>query len=704
MRLDLTIREKLVIFYITLGFIAVSMLGVYSFKSAREAILNRSFEQLTSVREVKKARLQHFFHDRIKETELLASTPELFNYTDLDSTIINTSQLDSFLLKGNYISSIHIVQPNKKLIHSKKIKQISSENILLTETEKDTLFAIAKQITNNNKTELFDYKKIYSEYSIFIASPIISNIKKSSILIICISPQAINEIMLEKNAFGGLGESGESYLVGKDLRMRSSSRFKDQSLLQTHVKTEAVHESFNHNTGTKIIKDYRGIDVLSSYSTINLYSLEWAIMAEIDFKEVMIPVFAIRNDIVLMSGFIILMLSVFAFIISLRITNPLIKLRTVANEIAKGNYGKTIEIESKDEVGELTESFNHMSVQIMEQTKILREREKRLHHFYQATTDGIILHNRGTILLINQAITNLTQFKSEELVGMFIQTCVIIPNPDILKQHPQKHSFETDCIRKDGSLFPVEIIENPIEYEGNVVGAMVIRDISDRRNSELKLQEERNKRVTSFIDGQEDERKRLSRELHDGIGQSLIGIKMRLEMLKLHDTEKNTEILETIKSFVNQTIQDVRRVSNNLMPSVLRDIGLKLAIQKLCDETEKNTGITIHYDAETVTKIPDDRVKSYIYRITQEAIHNAVKHSKATEMSIMLIQEPSKVRLIIEDNGIGFDEASLQQRGNGLYSMQERVSILKGQITITSAPGKGVYIDIRIPLPQNNLK
>ncbi|HRS18459.1 MAG TPA: hypothetical protein P5243_03055 [Bacteroidales bacterium] len=175
MRLDLTIREKLVIFYITLGFIAVSMLGVYSFKSAREAILNRSFEQLTSVREVKKARLQHFFHDRIKETELLASTPELFNYTDLDSTIINTSQLDSFLLKGNYISSIHIVQPNKKLIHSKKIKQISSENILLTETEKDTLFAIAKQITNNNKTELFDYKKIYSEYSIFIASPIISN-------------------------------------------------------------------------------------------------------------------------------------------------------------------------------------------------------------------------------------------------------------------------------------------------------------------------------------------------------------------------------------------------------------------------------------------------------------------------------------------------------------------------------------------------
>jgi len=142
----------------------------------------------------------------------------------------------------------------------------------------------------------------------------------------------------------------------------------------------------------------------------------------------------------------------------------------------------------------------------------------------------------------------------------------------------------------------------------------------------------------------------------------------------------------------------VRRVSNNLMPSVLRDIGLKLAIQKLCDETENNTGIIINLDADSVTVIDDDRVKSYLYRITQEAIHNAVKHSKATEMSIMLIQEPKKVRLIIEDNGVGFDEENLQSRGNGLYYMKERVAILQGQITISSSPGKGAYIDVRIPL------
>lgn len=696
MKLDLTIREKLVIFYIALGFIAVSVLGVYSFLSAREAILNRSFEQLTSVREVKKARLQQFFHDRIKETELLASTPQVFDVSQTQN--INTSEVDSFLLKGNYISSIHIVQLNSQKIFSKKIGNTSKLNSHYSHETDSILLNIAQQTIANKNTQIFDYKKITGEYVINISTPITSKQQTKSILIISISSQAINEIMLEKNAFGGLGESGESYLVGKDYLMRSSSRFKDQSLLITQVKTFAVEQSFLKQSGIQIIKDYRGIDVLSSYSPVQIASIEWAIMAEIDFKEVMLPVFAIRNDIILMSAFIILMLSAFSFILSLKITNPLLKLRTVAIEIAKGNYGKTIEIESKDEVGELTESFNHMSVQIMEQTKILREREKRLHHFYQATTDGIILHNRGTVILINQAITNITQFTSDDLIGKHIQMCIILPQPEIVKLHPQKHNFETDCIRKDGSLFPVEIIENPIEYEGNIVGAMVIRDISERRNSEFKLAEERNKRVTSFIDGQEDERKRLSRELHDGIGQSLIGIKMQLEMLKLTENEKNTDILDTIKSFVNQTIQDVRRVSNNLMPSVLRDIGLKLAIQKLCDETEKNTGITIHYDAETVTKIPDDRIKGYLYRITQEAIHNAVKHSQASEMSIMLIQEPTKVRLIIEDNGIGFDEHDLSHRGKGLYSMQERVSILHGNITISTSPGKGVYIDVRIPL------
>lgn len=689
MKLDLSIREKLVVFYVVLGFTAVSVLGIYSFLSAKDAILDRTFQQLTSVREVKKARLSQFFNDRFKEIELLSTSEDIKNI--LDHKMLLDTNIYRFLSQGNYYSSFQILSANNEVVFLHSFNQKQDSCIITTE--------YCSTISKTKKSELFDYKLCANEYCLLLGSPILNKNKIVAYVFLTIPVSAINEIMLEKNSFRGLGNSGESYLVGNDFLMRSSSRFHEESILKTIVKTDAATNVFQQNFGTKIINDYRGIEVLSSYTSISISNINWAILAEIDFKEVMHPVFAIRNDIILMSGLIILVLSFFAFLISRKITTPLLKLRAVALEIAKGHYGKTLQVESNDEVGELTESFNHMSVQIEVQTKELVESEKRLHHFYQATTDGIILHNRGKIILVNQAIINQTFFKNDEILLLDLSKLILFKDSERIKKHPEKnYIFETECIRKDGTRFPVEVIENPIEYEGNVIGAIVIRDISERTEIQRKLQEERNMRLTSFIDGQEDERKRISREIHDGLGQSLVGIKMRLDMLELQDTEKNKSTLDIVKTFVHQTIQDVRRVSNNLMPSALRDIGLKLAIQKLCDETENNTGIIINLDAESVTVIDDDRVKSYLYRITQEAIHNAVKHSKATEMSIMLIQEPKKVRLIIEDNGVGFDEENLQSRGNGLYYMKERVAILQGKITISSSPGKGAYIDVRIPL------
>ena len=417
----------------------------------------------------------------------------------------------------------------------------------------------------------------------------------------------------------------------------------------------------------------------------------------------MIPVYAIRNDIIVISGFIIILLCIVAFVISQKITRPLLSLRNLALEIAHGTYGKTMAIETNDEVGELTEAFNTMSVQIQEKTKELREREKRLNHFYKATTDGIIFHNRGKLVLVNQAMYEITGYSHNEIMELTMFDLIKITDIDKYLNHPNSSFvFETECITKTGTRFPIEVIENPIEYDGSIISASVIRDISERKESQRKLQAERSKQINSFLDGQEDERKRLSRELHDGIGQSLIGIKMRLDMLKLNDEPKNIETLSLAKEFVNHTIQEIRRVSNNLLPSVLQDIGLKLAIEKLCSDTQKNADISIHFDLESLTKINNDKIKTYLYRITQEAIHNAVKHSKASEMTIMVLQESSKVRLIIEDNGVGFDIESLTERGNGLYYMQERAAILGGEITISSSKGNGTYIDVRIPLPNTN--
>jgi PAS domain S-box-containing protein len=697
MKSDLTIREKLMLYFILLGVVAILTVSVYSFLSARKAILERSFLQLTSIREVKKARVEGFFSDRLREVDFLTYSLGFSSQTCSGKSIQVhiDSVTHSFLLSADYYSSLTIVCNPDSYVHI----PITLDTVLVHEPipDLDSLFAKMQHIKTPH---FFDYVYWNKTYIIRLASPVLSpQGSLDALLLFGIPVSAINQIMVEDSTFGGMGHSGESYLVGKDLLMRSSSRFQEHSVMQTLVNTEGVNSSFSGDFGTKIIADYRGIRVLSSHSIVKLQDFEWAILSEIDFKEVMTPVYGIRNDIIVISGFIIILLCIVAFAISRRITEPLITLRSLALDIAQGTYGKTIPIDTNDEVGELSEAFNTMSLKISEKTKELREREKRLNHFYKATTDGIIFHNRGELVLVNQAVYEMTVYTEAELTHLRLHDIIVIPDVERYLSHPnQSFVFETECITKFGERFPIEVIENPIEYDGNIISASVIRNITERKESQRKLQTERTKRINSFLDGQENERSRLSRELHDGIGQSLVGIKMRVDMLKLQDDDKNNKTLLLIKNFVNQTIQDVRRVSNNLLPSILHDIGLKLAIEKLCRETQENSSITITFDAETFTKVNSDKVKTYLYRITQEAIQNAIKHSKATEMSIMLLQEPTKARLIIEDNGVGFDIENLTERGNGLYYMQERASILGGNITISSGEGRGTYIDVRIPL------
>ncbi|MFO7868358.1 MAG: histidine kinase [Bacteroidales bacterium] len=706
MKWQFTIREKLMILYIFLGVFAVSMVGIYSFRSGRNAIVERSFQQLTSVREVKKARVENFFSDRERDVKVMGRYVSSRKVPDTKMTVSeNIESIMSFFLDNqNYYSDMYILPINKT--HTAYRFFCDGDNVSCTlATSYDSLDiaqSTLERIFSADSLIFLDYINCNNHCFLGIANPI--SFRSDSVdayMLFGVTTDAVNEIMLEVGSFAGLGRSGESYLVGADKRMRSSSRFYDNAIMNIVVETDAVHAAIHSKTGTQIIKDYRGVSVLSSFSHLNVFGEKWAILSEIDLQEVMSPVYTIRNDIIIMSALIILVLCVVAFVFSRKITTPLLSLQAFALDIAKGTYGKTVQIQSTDEVGDLTQAFNHMSLQIFEQTKELREREKRLHHFYSATTDGIILHNRGDILLVSQAVCTMTSYTEKELMTLSVPEIIRVKNPDMYISHPStSFVYETMCQHKNGSLFPVEVVENPIEYDGNIVSASVIRDISKRKEVEFHLQEERKKRISSFIDGQDNERKRLSRELHDGIGQSLVGIKMRLDTVRLENTPENIHVLQMIQSFVQQTILEVRRVSNNLIPSVLQDIGLKRALEKLCTETQKNSTMSIHLDTDMYTKINHDKIKTTIYRIVQETLHNAIKHSEAQEMNIMLIQETSRVRLIVEDDGQGFDAENMQRRGNGLYFMQERVSILGGTITISSELNKGTYIDVQIPLSQ----
>lgn len=221
------------------------------------------------------------------------------------------------------------------------------------------------------------------------------------------------------------------------------------------------------------------------------------------------------------------------------------------------------------------------------------------------------------------------------------------------------------------------------------------------------LRQEDNIRSTSLIEGQEEERKRLARELHDGIGQMLTGLKLDSEQLKSLPfvNEKQRKSFEEHQKLIDETIEATRTVSFNLMPSVLSDFGLPSAIRLLIERTAKSVGLNASFNDSTDNIDIPNKIENNLYRITQEALNNIVKHAKAQKIAINLSNEKSKaITLSIIDDGKGFDMKKIKKNkltGNGIGNLQTRVRLLNGTIKIESEPNKGTSIFVKIPLKEN---
>ena len=695
---DISIREKLVVYFALLCISSILFLGFYIYNSSYNAVLDRTSKQLTSIREFKKHQVEMFFNDRLRDLQFMQKS---FDTEKLSTNTIHNQQVIQLLLKGDYYSFVSFYESNTGKI-SFILKDTTNQSAIVRLTDSLHLFSsILQQVRNTKKMVISDYKTIFKTHTLLVSSPCVDS--KGTIiglLSLGIPDDAINKLIFVNTSLSGMGYSGESYLVGNDYLLRSQSRFDSKSVMQKVDKTKQTISAFTSKQGILVDKDYRNIDVLSSFAYLQIQDLKWAILVEIDLSELMNPVHQQRNDILTILAIVSIIVLLLAFMISYRITNPLVNLSKAALEISLGKYGKILPVTSRDEIGELTESFNVMSTRIKEQTSEIIEREKRLDRFYEATKDGIIIHNELLPLLVNKGLATLTKYSIDELMHISISDIIFLQEYEFDYADVDKSfTFETSCFRKDGTFFPVEIKKSPILFEGKRVNSTVIHDITDRVKAQTALNQERQKQLSSFIDGQENERKRVSRELHDGLGQSLIAIKMRLESIDVSEKEKTESTIELTKAFVGSTIEEVRRMSNNLMPSSLVEFGIVTAILNLVEQSSINSKMIITFDHKSVPKQLDERIQMYLFRIIQEAIHNSVKHAEATLLQILLLCEDNTLILIIEDNGMGFqgNHATLI-KGNGLYHMRERVQMLKGTIEFTSNTNKGLTIHIKIPI------
>jgi signal transduction histidine kinase len=582
-----------------LNILTVIIISFYSYFRAKHALVERTFDQLTSLRIEKQYRIEGFFDDLIQDIELISKSEDVKNILSIMNQNSEADALKKRLIKKEYNRFLkkHLFTGNdyKRLI----ISDTSGGNTVFnSETTKihssaneQAIINLRKKIIQKSKLIIEDYHsgKAAEQPAIFIGSPVFdANKQIRAIIIMEINIEAINSIMYENNPHNGLGESGESYLVGSDYLMRSTSRFQNNSAFKTKVKTYSAKQALQNITGKDIIRDYRNIKVLSSYGKVNIPGLDWAVLAEIDEHEAMIPIVSIRNNILYLSMIISLFLFAVVYLLAKRISMPIIRLKEAALKMKAGNYNVNVEnIGGKDEISDLIVAFNEMSAKINDQT------------------------------------------------------------------------------------------EN------------------------LKL--ERSMRLSSMIDGQELERHRLSRELHDGLGQSILAIKMRLERTKNASPERIKEINTEAQELFSDTINEIRNISNNLRPAVLNEFGLLDALTNLCKEMQKSTGIKINVNAEKYTDSGNDKIDTYLYRIAQEALNNIVKHSNTETAEMHLMSHANKIRLCISDSGEGFSYSEEQKIcGNGIANMKERVQILNGSIEIISEKEKGTSVDISIPLNTEN--
>jgi two-component system NarL family sensor kinase len=679
--------------------IAVS---VYYFKMNEQAINERTFEQLTAIRVVKQRQLESFINDRKNETHLLASSNNARNIarflkeksTDSTQLTDDLKNILSFVNNSPYYDYVIVGCENKSLIH-KIVKNDSSLNFQIRSVD-STLQLLSE-------TYHTDIAKVYSAISdfnfelnddnpgMYVTSRISGIGSKESFIALRVSLRAINDIMLEESASSGFGLSGESYLVGEDYLMRSTSRFRKNSVLKTKVKTIASIAALKGETGTNVVDDYRGISVFSAYAPLKINELHWAILAEIDFDEAMIPLHRSRNDILyitILLGIIIIGLS---FFFASHIIAPIRKLRDAAQQIEDGDYNVKIESTNTDEVGNLVSAFNSMAKTILKQTNELKEREERLTHFYNATIDGIYLHKNGKTILVNKALAELTGYSTNELMQMNLDQ-IIQPVDD-----SSEINSETLAQKKSGERFQVEIQRGTIDYKGEKIDACVIRDITKRKSIEKALEKQREQNLSAVYDGQEQERKRISRDLHDGLGQKMIALKLFLESTEIENKKETETTLNKIKKQLDDLISETRQISTDIMPPVLTEFGLEKALKQLCDSTT-SSGITVLFDSFGQGYNADNKTITYLYRIAQESLSNALKHGNPSEIKVQLIEGKEFISLMVEDNGNGFKIRKISQKsGNGIYNMKERIKILNGKFEITSSEHEGTLIKVRVP-------
>jgi two-component system sensor kinase FixL len=330
----------------------------------------------------------------------------------------------------------------------------------------------------------------------------------------------------------------------------------------------------------------------------------------------------------------------------------------------------------------------------------LRESEKRVRAIVETAVEGIIaINERGIVESMNPAACRMFGYSSDEVIGRNVS--LLMPSP-----HSENHDTylanylqtgvakiigigrELEGRRKDGTEFPMELSVSEVRLEDRRLFTGLIRDISERRELEQAV-----------ATAGEQERARIARDLHDGLGQQIGGLLFLMKGLHLDLQSAKVAQAETVGQLCHElstALAQARNLAHELYAVPPEPDGLVEVLENLAGRVTTERGMACAFTGDKSVRVHNPTAANHLYRLAQEAVQNALKHSRATRIDIELNRQPSGAELQVRDNGIGFQPGP-NSRGIGLHTMEQRARLLGGRLKVHTQASGGVAVVCSVP-------
>lgn len=348
-----------------------------------------------------------------------------------------------------------------------------------------------------------------------------------------------------------------------------------------------------------------------------------------------------------------------------------------------------------------------------------RESESIAASLLEAAPQAIIIVDRNaTIVMANAETERLFGHTPDELAGQPLARLI----PERLhaihgmhdkgffaepRNRPVGLNLDLKALRKDGKEFDAEISLGHFETDRGTLAVAFVSDVSQRKANARAIEEQREELrqlAGKLMTAQDDERRMIARNLHDDLSQRLASIAMDLgKLVAKHPPQDIVAELRAIRQHASEAAAHVRQISHQLHPSILDDLGLKVALEELCKEFESWSGIMTHFRSENMPDYLPHNVSNCIYHIAGESLRNAAKHSQGGTVFVDVGVQGKTLQLNVTDNGIGFSaKASGSNGGIGIMTMKERARLVGGKVSIEADSDQGTRVSAEVPVTEDD--